>query len=124
MDGNDDVIDGMREKARAAGNLLRTMSNEHRLAIFCQLATGEKCVGELEAQIGLSQSALSQHLAKLRQSGLVATRRCRSTIYYSIVGEEPMVLLEVLHNLFCAKPKKPAPKGQSATTGGSISSSQ
>ena len=67
-----------REKASA---ILKAMGNEHRLSILCLLRAGEKCVSDMERAIGLSQSALSQHLAKLRQEGLVKTRRQAQTIF-------------------------------------------
>ena len=63
-----------------ASTLLKAMSNQHRLMILCQLVPGEKCVSELEEIIGLSQSALSQHLARLRRDNLVSTRREAQTI--------------------------------------------
>ena len=65
-------------------NLLKALSNERRLAIVCALYAGEKCVGDLEDIVGLSQSALSQHLARLRRDGLVTTRRDAQTIYYAL----------------------------------------
>ena len=74
----------LQAKAREAGALLKAMGNERRLLILCQLAGGEKSVGELEEAIDLSQSALSQHLARLRKDGLVQTRRKAQTIFYSI----------------------------------------
>ena len=69
----------LQAKAREAGALLKAMGNERRLLILCQLAGGEKSVGELEEAIDLSQSALSQHLARLRKDGLVRTRRKAQT---------------------------------------------
>ena len=77
------------------------MSNEHRLMILCQLARGEKKVGELEELIGLSQSALSQHLARLRRDDLVKTRREAQTIYYSLSGPEAQSVIETLYGLYC-----------------------
>ena len=71
----------LQENAREASILLKAMSNEHRLLILCQLVPGEKSVGELVRLVGLSQSALSQHLARLRRDNLVRTRRDAQTIY-------------------------------------------
>lgn len=65
-------------------NFLKALSNERRLRIVCALYSGEKSVGELEKIVGLSQSALSQHLARLRRDGLVTTRRDAQTIYYAL----------------------------------------
>ncbi|MCB2101025.1 MAG: winged helix-turn-helix transcriptional regulator [Rhodobacterales bacterium] len=96
-------IKEFERKALEATNLLKAMSNENRLLILCQLIHGEKTVGELEEVIGLSQSALSQHLAVLRQNGLVQTRRDAQSIYYSLAGEEPEAVIEALYDLFAEK---------------------
>lgn len=87
--------------ARRASTLLKAMSNEHRLLILCQLVPGEKSVGELEKIVGLSQSALSQHLARLRRDDLVKTRRAAQSIFYSLNGEEATAVLEALYSLYC-----------------------
>ena len=91
----------LEENALRASTLLKAMSNQHRLMILCQLASGEKRVGELEALIGLSQSALSQHLARLRRDHLVQTRRSAQAIYYSLVGPEARSVIETLYGLYC-----------------------
>lgn len=72
------------------------MGNRHRLVILCHLTNGEACVTELEEIVGLSQSALSQHLAKLRQEHLVKTRRRAQTIYYSLAGDLVEHVLDAL----------------------------
>ena len=87
-----------------ASKLLKAMSNQHRLMILCQLVQGEKRVGELEAVVGLSQSALSQHLARLRHDALVKTRRSAQTIYYSLDGEEASAVIRTLCDLCCGTP--------------------
>ena len=87
--------------AREASGLLRTLGNEHRLLILCTLLEGERSVGDLVEKIGLSQSALSQHLARLRRDGLVRTRRSSQTIYYRVAGAEAPAVLATLHSLFC-----------------------
>ena len=92
----------LRESAREASVLLKAMSNEHRLVILCQLVGEERSVGELVRLVGLSQSALSQHLARLRRDNLVRTRRDAQTIYYSIGAAEPLAILRLLYELFCA----------------------
>jgi DNA-binding transcriptional ArsR family regulator len=94
--------DKLQECAHEASVLLKAMSNQHRLLILCQLVPGEKCVGELVRLVGLSQSALSQHLARLRRDNLVRTRREAQTIYYSIAGAEPLAVLQLLYQLFCS----------------------
>lgn len=87
--------------AREASGLLKTLGNEHRLMILCTLLEGERSVGDLVDKIGLSQSALSQHLARLRRDGLVRTRRASQTIYYRMAGAEAPAVLATLHKLYC-----------------------
>jgi DNA-binding transcriptional ArsR family regulator len=91
----------IQNNARRASALLKAMSNQHRLMILCQLVPGEKSVGELESIIGLSQSALSQHLARLRRDQIVKTRRVAQTIYYSLAGEEASAVIETLYSIYC-----------------------
>ena len=86
---------------RRASALLKAMGNPHRLTILCHLIHSEKSVGELERIVGLSQSALSQHLARLRKEKLVKTRRCAQTIYYSLAGNEAASVLSTLYRLYC-----------------------
>lgn len=95
-------IENLQAKARRASALLKAMSNEHRLLILCQLQNGERSVGELERLIGLSQSALSQHLARLRRDQLVKTRRVAQTIFYSLSGIEATAVIETLYGLYCS----------------------
>jgi ArsR family transcriptional regulator len=89
------------ESAGRAAGLLRLLSNEKRLMMLCQLADGELSVGEIQSRVGLSQSALSQHLALLREEGIVATRRESQTIFYRIVDHAAMRVIETLAELFC-----------------------
>lgn len=79
------------------------MGNPHRLMILCQLIRGERSVGELERVIGLSQSALSQHLARLRRDNLVKTRRSAQTIFYSLAGQEAEKVLDTLYQIYCCE---------------------
>ncbi len=95
-------LERIQNNAKRASTLLKAMSNQHRLMILCQLVPGEKCVGELEKIVGLSQSALSQHLARLRRDTLVQTRRDAQTIYYSLSGDEASAVIETLYGLYCA----------------------
>jgi ArsR family transcriptional regulator, virulence genes transcriptional regulator len=83
-----------------AANLLKALSNEKRLLIVCALYNTEKCVGDLEKIVGISQSALSQHLARLRREGLVKTRRSAQTIYYSIDDSTIKTILECLYDIY------------------------
>ncbi len=103
-------VEDMRANARRASVLLKAMSNERRLLILCHLAEGEKSVGALEALVGLGQSALSQHLARLRRDKLVTTRRAAQTIYYALAGREAAAVMATLHDLYCgpARARKPA----------------
>ena len=94
----------LQDRAAVASKLLKAMSNQHRLMILCQLVQGERNVGELEAIVGLSQSALSQHLARLRRDALVKTRRSAQTIYYSLAGEEASAVIRTLYDLYCGPP--------------------
>ena len=92
--------------AETAAALLRAMSSKARLLVLCNLVEGERSVGELQRIVGLSQSALSQHLAVLRRSKLVETRRESQTIYYRLAGGAASAVLETLHGLYCA-PSQP-----------------
>jgi ArsR family transcriptional regulator len=89
------------ESAGRAAAMLRLLSNEKRLMVLCQLADGEMSVSEIQSRIGLSQSALSQHLALLRDEGVVATRRERQTIYYRVADHSVMRIIQTLAELFC-----------------------
>ncbi len=100
-------IENIERNVSLAAKLLKSLSNEKRLLVICTLYKGEKSVGELEEIVGLSQSALSQHLAKLRREKIVSTRREAQTIYYSILDDAVTVLLEVLHSLYCENYVKP-----------------
>ena len=90
----------MRRRVRPASGLLKAMSNERRLLILCHLMQGEKSVGELEKLIGISQSALSQHLAWLRRNELVKTRRSAQQIFYSLSGKEARAIIRTLNKIF------------------------
>lgn len=94
-------IQELEPQAAKAASLLKAMSNERRLLILCHLTEGEKSVGELERLVGLRQSALSQHLAKLRRHGLVRTRRDGQSIAYALAADGPREVIEVLHRLYC-----------------------
>lgn len=98
-------IEQFKASACDAARLLRALSNERRLMILCQLGDGERSVGELQSLVGLSQSALSQHLAVLRQQGVVATRREGQTIYYRVVDAAAMKVVATLAAVFCPPPQ-------------------
>jgi ArsR family transcriptional regulator len=95
-------VEDMEASASEAARLLRLLANEKRLLVLCHLAgAGEMNVGTLASLVGLSQSALSQHLARLRDVGLVATRREAQTIWYRLADPKAARVLEVLRDLYC-----------------------
>lgn len=96
-------MEELGENATKACNLLRSMANESRLMILCQLSEREMSVGELLENIPLSQSALSQHLSTLRRENIVATRRRAQSILYSLVSDDARVLIGALYNLYCGE---------------------
>ncbi|MEQ9345004.1 MAG: metalloregulator ArsR/SmtB family transcription factor [Thalassospira sp.] len=91
----------LHENAREAAEFLKTLGNEWRLMILCSLGDAEKSVGTLENELGIKQSALSQHLARLRREGLVKTRRDAQTIFYSLANRDIMKIIAVLQETFC-----------------------
>jgi DNA-binding transcriptional ArsR family regulator len=91
----------MRLHAGDAANLMKALGNESRLMILCALVESERSVGELNALIPLSQSALSQQLARLRSQGLVNTRRESQTIYYSLAQGPVDKVIHLLHDIYC-----------------------
>lgn len=95
-------LDVMRSNASDAVSLLKGLANESRLMILCVLSEGELSVGQLNQRIKLSQSALSQHLAVLREQGLVQTRRESQTIYYRLSDTTALTIIELLHDVYCA----------------------
>ena len=101
MDTRHINLDDLRANAKQASTLLKSMSNENRLLILCQLVTGEHSVNALQKNLPLSQSALSQHLALLRRDGLVTTRREAQSIYYSLASNEARQMLETLYAVYC-----------------------
>lgn len=95
-------LKNLEQQSEKASALLKALANEKRLMIVCILLQGEKNVGELEQFVGLSQSALSQHLARLRRDGIVDTRREAQTIFYSIKDPAVPKLLECLCGIYDA----------------------
>lgn len=98
-----EIIEPDRFEASAgeAARLLRALSNDRRLMILCQLGDREMSVGQLLPLVGLSQSALSQHLAKLREEALVATRRDGTTIFYRVAEPAVLKVIAVLAEVYC-----------------------
>lgn len=98
---NSKALLDMQVHAQEAANLLKALANENRLMILCSLINGELSVGELNARIPLSQSALSQHLGSLREAGVVATRKESQTVFYRLQGSEAIQIIAVLQAIYC-----------------------
>lgn len=100
MDENDQLF--LQEGAGKAAALLRAVGNEHRLLVLCLLIEfGEMTVGAIHEYVSLSQSALSQHLARMREEGLVTYRRDAQTLYYRIENPNVAKLITTLKEIFC-----------------------
>jgi DNA-binding transcriptional ArsR family regulator len=99
----DDVerLNELHDVASHAVDLLKAMANEWRLMILCKLAEGEKTVSELQRCLGLSQSALSQHLAILRREKIVKARKHAQSVSYSLAGNDAPKVMNTLHEVFC-----------------------
>lgn len=95
-------VDDLRRSAQAACALMKVLSNPDRLLLLCQLAEGERNVGELEEALGIAQPTLSQQLTVLRSESLVATRREGKNIYYRLASPQALAVMQVLHAQFCA----------------------
>ena len=96
------LVSQFSKNAEQAVALLKALANEHRLLVLCHLAAeSELSVGQLQDRLELSQSALSQHLGKLRDEGLVATRKQSQTVFYRVCDPKAAQLLGLLHDLFC-----------------------
>ncbi len=97
-------MEQMQAHASDAAGLMKALGNESRLMILCSLAAGERSVGDLNVIVPLSQSALSQQLARLRQQGLVQTRRESQTIFYSLSPGPADRVINLLHDIYCGAP--------------------
>jgi DNA-binding transcriptional ArsR family regulator len=98
----------MAADAERACDFLKALTNPSRLMILCQLADGEKSVGELEGLLGLRQPTLSQQLARLREDRLVETRRHGKMIYYRLASDEARQVIQLLYDLFCGARTEPS----------------
>lgn len=111
-------LSDLAPKAAEAEKFLKALGNRHRLMILCQLHNGEAGVSELQRALGLSQSSLSQHLARLREDELVRTRRESQAIYYSLASDDVTRVIALLAELFCAgdgeRVKRPKPNRNGA----------
>ena len=95
------LYEEMFEQREAVAHLLKNIAHESRLMVLCLLAEKEMSVGEINDEINLSQSALSQHLAVLRENNLVSTRRKSQTIYYKLSDNDLKEIITTLRDLFC-----------------------
>jgi DNA-binding transcriptional ArsR family regulator len=92
----------LESRATEAAQLLKLLANEYRLLILCRLvAEREMSVGEIATAVKLGQSALSQHLAKLREEGIVTTRREAQAIFYRIADKNVARVLALLKDIYC-----------------------
>lgn len=91
----------LRAAAAQAVGTLKVLANEDRLLLLCQLSQGERCVGELEAALGIHQPTLSQQLGVLRNEGLVNTRRQGKHIFYSVANPATLEILALLYRIYC-----------------------
>ncbi len=109
----------VQEHAGEAAALLKALANEQRLLVLCCLLGGSKTVGEINKQVPLSQSALSQHLGVLRDTDLVTTRRASQTIHYTLKPGPALDIMQVLYDSLCAPgaPKPPRAVGRAGRAG-------
>jgi DNA-binding transcriptional ArsR family regulator len=103
MEIND--LDAMQQRAEEASRLLKVLANAQRLRVVCLLVGREMTVGQINEELpDLSQSALSQHLARLRDEGMVNTRREAQTIWYRLVDGPTQSVIATLYGIYCAPP--------------------
>ena len=95
-----DAVKALQAHAPDAARLMKMLANEQRLKLLCRLGKGEASAGELAGYAELAQSGASQHLAKLRDVGVVATRRDAQTIYYRLADERTLKVIELLCQLY------------------------
>lgn len=94
-------LETMQASATRASDMMKLLGHPHRLMILCELKMGEQSVGELSKKIGIAQSPLSQHLARMRYEDVVESRRDAQTVYYSIKEGEASKLIEAMYSIFC-----------------------
>jgi DNA-binding transcriptional ArsR family regulator len=97
-------LEKMHSSAADVSDLLKLLGHPDRLMVLCQLKFGEQSVGELSRNLGIKQSPLSQHLARMRHEGVVTSRRDAQTVYYSIADDKIARVIEVLYDLYCEAP--------------------
>ena len=92
----------MQESALKASNMMKLLGHQHRLMILCELKVSEKSVGDLSNIVGISQSLVSQHLARMRHEDVVTSRRDAQVVYYSLKEGPASTLIATLYDIFCA----------------------
>ncbi|MGC4027805.1 MAG: metalloregulator ArsR/SmtB family transcription factor [Steroidobacteraceae bacterium] len=107
-------LSAIQTHAGEAARLLKTLANENRLQVLCLLAAGERPVGEINKLLDLTQSALSQHLAVLREEKLVRTRRQAQSIHYSLAPGPAATVMKALHDIYCS-PATPRSRNKAGT---------
>ncbi len=95
------ALQALEARAEDVARRLALMANPKRLLILCFLANGEATVGAIQNAVGIGQSSLSQHLAKLRKGGVLKTRRESQSIYYTLADEQTIALMASLYETFC-----------------------
>ncbi len=96
-------LEKLQHNSFEAADFFKTLANSNRLVILSRLLGKEVCVGDLEKNLNISQSALSQHLGRLRAEGLVSTRRESQQIFYRIKDERVAEMLKLTYDLFCTE---------------------
>lgn len=96
-------LEVMHESAADVSDLLKLLGHPDRLMVLCQLKLGEQSVGELSKNLGIKQSPLSQHLARMRHEGVVTARRDAQTMFYSIADPKVAQVITVLYDLYCTQ---------------------
>jgi DNA-binding transcriptional ArsR family regulator len=96
-------VNEMRNNVESSAAFLKLLSNPTRLLVLCNLIESERCVGDLERDLDISQSALSQHLSKLRDEGIVKSEKQGQHVFYSISDSNVVDIINVLYKLFCKK---------------------
>lgn len=95
----------MKQNADAASAFLKNLANPNRLMILCLLAQGEMCVTDILSHLDISQTALSQHLARLRTEGIIDYRREHRTLYYFVKNQNVASIISALYDIYCAPAK-------------------
>ena len=96
-------VNEMRNNVESSAAFLKLLSNPTRLLVLCNLIESERCVGDLERDLDISQSALSQHLSKMRDEGIVKSEKQGQHVFYSISNSDVVDIINVLYKLFCKK---------------------